>query len=311
MKNRKITAVILTAALGASVFTGCKNSAQATTQDNAAAETQGSSDGAQAQEGQSSDEVREIKVAFDNALFPIAYLDDDGNPAGTDIEALKQIDEALPQYTFTFEGVGYDAGYTGLSTGAYQIMLSNAFWTEERAEKYGIPEHPLGASVVDLVTRKEDSDVTTLKQVSEKGLSIGPVIAGCGMWYIYDNYNKDNPDAQVEVPPTSDPNAMFDIYEQIPQGRYDAYLVEKSSFDNDVAAESGAYHAYYDQLNGVEYTSVYTYPIINKSETDLLAAIDEQLGRLYDEGVLQSLAQEYHGYNTFAYVEDEKKTDIK
>ena len=77
MKNRKITAIILTAALGASVFTGCKNSAQATTQDKAAAETQGSSGGAQAQEGQSSDEVREIKVAFDNALFPIAYLDDD------------------------------------------------------------------------------------------------------------------------------------------------------------------------------------------------------------------------------------------
>ena len=92
-----------------------------------------------------------------SGAWPITGDDENGKPAGYDIDTLKLVDEQLADYDFEYVGTSYDDAYIGLEAGNYDAALTNAFWTEERAEKYLIPEEQLGASVLVLAVRKENA----------------------------------------------------------------------------------------------------------------------------------------------------------
>ncbi|RKJ24782.1 amino acid ABC transporter substrate-binding protein, partial [Butyricicoccus sp. 1XD8-22] len=51
---------------------------------------------------QETQDVTKIKVAFAQAAKPITYVDENGNPAGYDVEAMMLVDEALEDYEFEF-----------------------------------------------------------------------------------------------------------------------------------------------------------------------------------------------------------------
>ena len=87
---------ILAAVSIAAILTGCsaqpaQSSQQATAGDSQASASQ-------------STQVRKIKYAFTNTLKPVSYLDENGKPAGYDVEVIKKIDEMLPQYEIEFVG---------------------------------------------------------------------------------------------------------------------------------------------------------------------------------------------------------------
>ena len=89
----------------------------------------------------------------------------------TDLETAKELERSgidlfhiclqkfrsLADHDFEYVGTSYDDAYIGLEAGNYDAALTNAFWTEERAEKYLIPEEQLGASVLVLAVRKENA----------------------------------------------------------------------------------------------------------------------------------------------------------
>ncbi len=296
MKNlKKYVALLLGTALIAGLTAcGAKASAPAADNTDTAAATE-NTDTASA-------EVTTIKVAFCPDLYPTAYYDADGTLTGSDIEILKRIDEELDQYEFTYEQVSFEAEYTGLSSGIYDIALSNAYWTEARNEKYNIPENPIGANIVSIVRNVKYKDVTTFRQASEQGLKFVPNNAGNGMWRVYNGYNEQNPDAPIDVP-ADDGTAQATAYADIALGKYDVVSCEKFAFESLVLAEGGAFHEYADRLVADDYTSVFTYPIIAKADTELAAAINEKLGKYFEEGYLQKTAQDFLGYDSFAYTE--------
>lgn len=299
-KFEKLSAIIV----GISLITGLAACGSAEANSNAStavSDTVESTTSSETAKDTASD-VTVIKVAFCTDLYPTAYYDEDGNVTGSDIEILKRIDEELEQYEFTYEMVSFEAEYTGLSSGVYDIALSNAYWTEARAEKYIIPDNPIGANIVSLVRNVAYEDVTTFRQVSELGLSIVPNNAANGMWRVYDGYNEQNPDALIEVTP-DDGTAATTAYADIALGKYDVVCAEKFAYESLVVAEDGAFHEYADKLIASDYTSVFTYPIIAKADTELAEAINEKLGEYYDEGYLQEIAESYLGYDSFAYTE--------
>src|SRR5690606_6736795 len=121
------------------------------------------SDSASGDSTGSDGDVRKIKVAYDQASKPISWLDDNGNPTGYDVEAMKLVDELVPEYEFEFVGTTSDDLLVGVSQGKYQVGVKNAFWTEERTEKFIYPKEFLGLSSIGLVLKKENEQIKSLE----------------------------------------------------------------------------------------------------------------------------------------------------
>ena len=135
-------------------------------------------------------DVTTVKVAWQTNAFPLAYEDENGNLTGYEIEVMKLVDEALPEYEFEFELAGtQDAEYAGLSAGKYDVVLSNAFYTKDRDEAYALPKNPIGASLVGIFVKKGTEGITDFASAATAGAKLTPILAGDGLYYVVYKYN--------------------------------------------------------------------------------------------------------------------------
>ncbi len=243
-----------------------------------------------------------VNVATGQNGYPVSYHDEEDNLTGYDVEALRLVAEKLSdKYSFKwFEGA-QDANYTGLSTGKYDIVLSNAFYTQERAENFILPENPLGASPGGIVVRIEDKGViNTLYDAAAAGYSAAPHLAGDGNTYLYQKYNAENPDNQLDFDVSDDPNAFSNALVYVAEGRYDCAVFPGIYYTALVEDEAGSLHEYADKLYYNEYIPISTYSVIAKDETELAEDVNKALGELREEGKLSELSIQFYGYDTWA-----------
>ncbi len=261
--------------------------------DTAAADTQVQSDA-------SSDGARVIKIVGRASEYPLEFIDDKGEWDGYEIEVLRLIDEALPEYTFEYvEGNDQTSNYTGVSTGKYQLVLSNAFYTDERAQNYNLPENQSGASPLGLIQRKENADILTLDQAAEAGQVFTPSLAGDGLTYQLEEYNRQHSDPQLNFT-YSDPNSLWtDAIAFVAEGRYDTAIFPATYYEQLVTAEDGSYHQYADKLSFKATIPCPTYFVIAKDEKEFSDKVSEQLGILRENGTLATIATKWYGFNPF------------
>jgi len=88
---------------------------------------------------------------------------------------MKLVDELLPEYKFEYVGTTSDDLLIGVEQGKYQVGVKNAFFTQERTEKFIFPKEFLGLSSAGLVLRKEDEGIKTLSDFATKGYSLAPI----------------------------------------------------------------------------------------------------------------------------------------
>ena len=253
-------------------------------------------------DAEGSDGVQKIKVAWQTNSYPLQYEDEDGNLTGYEIEVLKLVDEALPQYEFEFgEPTSQDAQYAGLSAGKYDLVISNAFYTEDRDKAYALPENPLGASLVGIILPKGTEGVTDFASAAEAGLKLSPILAGDGLYYVVYKYNEENPDNPIELEATDSADSFMNSIGWVAEGRYDFAVWPKNYYEQLVTSEDGELHDYDEKLDFYDCRSVYTYPIIRKDEPEVAEAISEVLGKLREEGKLTELSEKFYGYDAFKY----------
>lgn len=165
--------------------------------------------GAASGSGDSSDDVTVVKIGISTDSMPNCYLDEDGNLAGENYEVMCLVDEALPQYEFEYEPLTQDVILTGMDTGTYQVGVFNAWYTDERAEKYLFPEYPVSGGVQGLVV-SADSGITdgtkeeVLTQFAQAGLTMVPVSPGDSSDSTFAEYNE-----------THDPKINYEAVEEI------------------------------------------------------------------------------------------------
>ena len=241
-----------------------------------------------------------VQVVFPPNNVPLAYEDEDGNYTGYEVEVLKLVDEALEDYVFEYNTAAQDAAFTGLSSGKYNLAITNSFYTDERAKNYNIPDNQIGASPVGIVVANENADkVSDLKTASEQGVVGAPQMAGDGLTYQLELWNKNNPDNQVEFEYTDNPNAFTDSIGFVAEGRYGFTIYPKTYYEVLVTAEDGSLHEYADKLTFNLYSPVPTYPIIEKGNDELTKAVSDELGKLKEDGTLEKLSEEFYGFNAF------------
>lgn len=248
------------------------------------------------------DGVTKITVAHTQAYKPYDFVNENGESDGYEVAVLKAVDELLPEYEFEYVGTTDDDLLIGVESGKYDVGTKGVWWTSERAEKFVFPEHYIGTSIIGIVIRSEDADqITDLESFADYSGSLVPIGAQNAQYTIVDNYNKTHPDKQINLI-AGDQFEAADAYQWVLEGRYDAYINIKTSFEASVEAEDGEYHDYLDRLSYITYEGIPTWPLFNINNQALADAYDRAWEQLEADGTLEELQQQYFGYSLFDYV---------
>ncbi len=246
--------------------------------------------------------VRTVKVAYDQASKPISYIDDKGNPTGYDVEVMKLVDELLPEYKFEYVGTTSDDLLIGVEQGKYQVGVKNAFFTQERTEKFIFPKEFLGLSSAGLVLRKEDEGVKTLADFATRGYSLAPIAANNAQYTIIDEYNKANPTNEVKL--QAGDAFTVDVVQWVNEGRVDGGVMIEGPFKQQVLADDGAYHNLKDEVVYNEFAVIKTWPLFNKKEQEFADAYDKAIAQIKDQKKTSELSKEFYGRDLFEVLEN-------
>lgn len=247
-----------------------------------------------------------LQVAHTQNYTPYDFINEKGESDGYEVQVLKAIDEKLPGYQFEYTGTSDDDLLIGLESGKYDIGTKGAWYTAERAEKFLIPETPIGASIIGFTIRTADKDkYTDIDSFAKAGAKLVPISPQNAQHNVISDYNKDNPNQQIALTEAETFN-VADAYAWVLEGRYDAYFDIKLSFEAAVKDKDGAYHDYADKLSWFAYKGIPTYPLIHKNETNTAFVKDYEkaVAELKADGTLEKLSEEYFGEDVFSYVTD-------
>ncbi|MEC5423960.1 transporter substrate-binding domain-containing protein [Virgibacillus sp. C22-A2] len=257
----------------------------------------GSSESAEADDS----EVRKVKVAYDQSSKPISWVDESGNATGYDVEVMKLVDEMLPGYEFEFIGTTSDDLLIGVEQGKYQVGVKNAFWTEERANKFIYPEEFLGLSSTGLVLKNENEHIKTLSDFASAGFTLAPIAANNAQYTVIAEYNKENPDNPVLL--EAGDTFSVDVIQWVIEGRVDGGVQIEGPFEKQVVAEDGPYHNLVDEVVYNEFAVIKTWPLFNKNEQEFAEAYDKAINQLKEEKKTSELSTEFYGRDLFEVLE--------
>jgi len=308
MRRKSIIYIAAVAALLTGVLAGCASTTNTENNVNNANSTNTAGSGQESADNKSSDKPRVLEIRFDQAANPMSYVDENGVATGFDVEILRLVDEKLPEYEFHFEGTSKDDVIAGLTSGTYDIGLHNAFYTEDRASKFYIPEENIAGSVALLVFRAgeetqfaglEGEDL--LEAIYDAGYKFCPLISGDGRTFQIEQYNQNHPDKQIEIEYTSNFDISNEYYEWVIAGKYDVALFIESGWNKTVIPEDGANHKYLDKLGAVKYKAIKSYPMISKItlSQEFADQVSDAIKELKDDGTAAKLAEEFYGKNIF------------
>ncbi|QDQ03367.1 transporter substrate-binding domain-containing protein [Lysinibacillus fusiformis] len=253
-------------------------------------------------EAEDGDKVRTVKVAYDQASKPISYIDDKGNPTGYDVEVMKLVDELLPEYEFEYVGTTSDDLLIGVEQGKYQVGVKNAFFTQERTEKFIFPKEFLGLSSAGLVLRKEDEGIKTLVDFATKGYSLAPIAANNAQYTIIDEYNKANPNNEVKL--QAGDAFTVDVVQWVNEGRVDGGVMIEGPFKQQVLAEDGPYNNLKDEVVYNEFAVIKTWPLFNKKEQEFADAYDKAVAQVKEQKKTSELSTTFYGRDLFEVLEN-------
>ncbi|WP_458412115.1 transporter substrate-binding domain-containing protein [Schinkia sp. CFF1] len=291
MKNKKLLNVIATGLAVVTLLAGCGSNESSS----ANATSKASND----------TKVVKVKVAYDQASKPMSWLDEKGNPTGYDVEAMKLVDELLPQYEFEYVGTSSDDLLVGVQQGKYQVGVKNAFFTEERTKSFLYPKEFLGLSSTGLVLKKENQNIKTLSDFASAGFSLAPIAANNAQYTVIDEYNKAHPDNQVKL--EAGDAFTVDVVQWVNEGRVDGGVIIEGQFDKQVKAEDGPYHNLANDVVYNEFAVIKTWPLFNKKEQKFADAYDEAVKKLKAEGKLNELSKQFYGRDLFEVLDKAEK----
>ncbi|WP_270314180.1 transporter substrate-binding domain-containing protein [Streptococcus infantarius] len=253
----------------------------------------------------SSDKVTTLQVAHTQNYVPYDFVNDKGESDGFEVAVLKAVDDKLKNYKFEYTGTSDEDLLIGLESGKYDIGVKGAWYTEERAQKFVIPDQAIGASVIGFAVRKADENkYKDIDSFAKAGGKLVPISPQNAQYNVIQEYNK-KAKHPIELK-ESESFSVADAYAWVLEGRYDAYFSIKLSFEEAVQKEGGAYHQYADQLTWFPYKGIKTYPLIHKNDTNKAFAkeYDKAIKELQKDGTIAKLSEKYFGEDVFSYVTD-------
>lgn len=261
----------------------------------------------QAQAEETKNEVTTVVIGVASGSGASQFLDEDDNLTGSDVELLRAVDELLPDYEFEFVVTEMNDVLVGLQNGTYDGGICNWLLTAERVENYKYGE-PLGAFYVGILVRKENADILTLDDFAaaqeERGLTMYDAQSGNGVTYVLEVYNQEHPDNPIEFNYTTEGTNLNGISTGwVVDGHFDAALLGRSTWEELVESEDGAYHEYIDELSWAPTIAANTYCLFNKSNVsdEFIEAYSAALRQLKEDGTASEISIQFYGYDIYNF----------
>lgn len=222
---------------------------------------------------------------------PFSFYDDNNELTGHNIELVNAIFEKLPQYELVWEVTDFTSIFAGLDSDKYQLGVNNFGMNEERKEKY-IFTDPIFANALIVVTNK---DIDLGEVISYEDLAgynfVGS--AGVNQTTNIENYNKEHPDAPIEIAYTDeDLNIQLS---NIEAGKYDFTTIDAPMFYGYYQPEFG-YDVNVANLEGYGTSDgLYSYLLISQGNEQLQQDINAALKEVIEEGTSKEINEKYFG----------------
>jgi len=284
---------LLAAILLATLLAGCGSPASTDTSPVASSITDNAGVSAEATTAEKTISAKKVVVAVATEEKPLSYTDDKGNLVGYEVDALKAVDELIPEYEFDIQAVEADSQQIGLDTGKYALIAEGLFKTPEREEKYLIPEENVGASLIKITVRADDDSIKTLDDLV--GKNVAPVSPNGGIYNLLTEYNNSH-SGQITIITQEDMSAA-EKYQAVADGKYDAVVLPSLGFEE----IKTALNLDIKQTEPVKIN--YTYFVLAKDQTDLLVKVNGALKTLKSNGTLSKLSIQYFGEDVLQYQE--------
>lgn len=235
--------------------------------------------------------VETIKVGLPNSFDQVAYLDENGELVGFEVDLLKRIDEELPQYEFEYEESTFDNILISLDAGKIDLGSHEFEYSDERAEKYLFAQEGYRDFSIYLISLK-GSGYTTLESLA--GKTIGAISNTDNCALLIDKYSKENPDKAITEDYYGDVEDSV-VVQSLKEGRWEATYNTLNSY-NDWVKEYGDIFDLGDAIN--ESDAYFLYPKDDKY-IPLRDAVDEVIKEIKASGELDELSNKWFGYDAY------------
>lgn len=219
-----------------------------------------------------------ITVGLEGDWQPFSYHDDDDNLVGYDVEVAQNIASHLGVEADLVEGP-WDGLFAGMDSGRYDIVVNGVDITPDRQQKYDFSD-PYAYDHTVLIVRDDNTDITSFEDLAGKKTanSIGSTYQEIGEQY----------GATV-----SGVDTLVETLQMVQNGQVDATLNAATSFGDYMKANPDA--PLKIAATSEEATS-YAIPMEKGDDNaTLLAAVNDALSAMREDGTLASLSEKYFG----------------
>lgn len=288
---KRVLTTILAATLAATSVTACGSGSS-----NISAEAAGNSNDNANAATENSGDVTVINAVTGGSPKPYISVEEDGSYSGYDIEVLQAVFDRLPQYSLNLQTAEFDAIFSGLTAGNYQIAVNNFSYNEKRAESYYY-SFPYDEIKYVFVQRADDEPLTSLQDAADRGYKI-EAGAGVNVTNAIEKWNEENPDSQIEIIYTEADLSV--VFEHIQDGTSD-FRVDDLPIYNSYIEEFGFDGLQKSELSAEETAKFSTaldayflFPL-NDEGAALREDVNKVLKELQADGTLEELSQKYFG----------------
>lgn len=288
---KRVLTTILAATSVATSVTACGSGSS-----NISAEAAGNSNDNANEATENSGDVTVINAVTGGSPKPYISVEEDGSYSGYDIEVLQAVFDRLPQYSLNLQTAEFDAIFSGLTAGNYQIAVNNFSYNEKRAESYYY-SFPYDEIKYVFVQRADDEPLTSLQDAADRGYKI-EAGAGVNVTNAIEKWNEENPDSQIEIIYTEADLSV--VFEHIQDGTSD-FRVDDLPIYNNYIEEFGFDGLQKSELSAEETAKFSTaldayflFPL-NDEGAALREDVNKVLKELQADGTLEELSQKYFG----------------
>lgn len=232
-------------------------------------------------EGETKNQLDTVKangkliVASEGTWAPWTYHDENNELVGFDVELGGLIAKKLGVEVEYVEAE-WDGLFGGLDAGRYDLVINGVGYTEDRAQTYDFSDGYVFLDTV-VVVRSDDDRITKPEDLN--GMSTANTISS--------TYAQMAESYGANVTGVDDLNQTMEL---LIQGRIDATVNDETAFNDYLRANPDAPIKIACAIS----TDGYYIPV-RKGETEMLAAINQALAELREDGTLAALSVKYLG----------------
>ncbi|MYL46734.1 transporter substrate-binding domain-containing protein [Virgibacillus halodenitrificans] len=219
---------------------------------------------------------KEYTVVSDTSFVPFEFKED-GEYVGFDIDLINAIaDEA--GFKINMETTNFDGIIPGLQTGQFDIAIAGISITDERAKKIDYSE-PYYQSGLSIGVREENEDIKSIEDL--EGKTIATRLGSTSAAYIADN---------IEGAEASQFEQLDQAYMAVENGSADAVLYDAPNVAYYIKTKGDGLKVVGDLYQAEDYGIA-----ISKGNDELVAAIDDALATLKENGKYDELYEKWFG----------------